>query len=368
MNRTKAIIIDAFWQLLEEKPYNKITVKDIVDRCHLNRNTFYYHFHDIPELLEDSIKSELDYIIQTYCNPGSPIDCLTPLVQNTLRRKKSTLHIYRSVQREVFLRYLDQLVLHIVTKYIETVTVGLTLPPEDKTLLIRFYKCALVGVYLDWLDSGLNYDLEKSAIRITELLSGSGKQAILKATEAQIQETAKTQTEQSTETQTDVQSTTVASDAVTIVDDGNGIGVEEAKEIALQNAGLESSEVVFTKEKQDRDGRSVEYDIEFVTDTTKYEYEIKADDGTVLQASQEPIEKLSANTRNDGIIDVDEVKRIVLEDSKFSAEQVAYTKVESDYDDGRTEYEIDFFADGMEYSYTLDASSGKILEKEVERP
>ena len=184
MNRTKAIIIDAFWQLLEEKPYNKITVKDIVDRCHLNRNTFYYHFHDIPELLEDSIKSELDYIIQTYCNPGSPIDCLTPLVQNTLRRKKSTLHIYRSVQREVFLRYLDQLVLHIVTKYIETVTVGLTLPPEAKTLLIRFYKCALVGVYLDWLDSGLNYDLEKSAIRITELLSGSGKQAILKATES----------------------------------------------------------------------------------------------------------------------------------------------------------------------------------------
>ena len=79
------------------------------------------------------------------------------------------------------------------------------------------------------------------------------------STEAQIQETAKTQTEQSTETQTDVQSTTVASDAVTIVDDGNGIGVEEAKEIALQNAGLESSEVVFTKEKQDRDGRSVEY-------------------------------------------------------------------------------------------------------------
>lgn len=174
------------------------------------------------------------------------------------------------------------------------------------------------------------------------------------STEAQIQET--------------VQSTTAVSDAVATTENRNEIGVEEAKEIALQNAGMESSEVVFTKEKRDRDGRSVEYDIEFVTDTTKYEYEIKADDGTVLQASQEPIEKLSANTQNDGIIDVDEAKRIVLEDSKFSAEQVDYTKVESDYDDGRTEYEIDFFADGMEYSYTLDASSGKILEKEVERP
>lgn len=184
MNRTKAIIIDTFWQLLEEKPYNKITVKDIVDHCHLNRNTFYYHFHDIPELLEDSIKSELDHIVQTYSHFGSPIDCLTPLVQNTLRHKKSTLHIYRSVQREVFLRHLDCLVLHIVTKYIENVTNGLTLPPEDKMLLIRFYKCTLVGIYLDWLDNGLNYNIEESFIRIAELFHGSGKHAILKATES----------------------------------------------------------------------------------------------------------------------------------------------------------------------------------------
>lgn len=44
MIRTKEIIRDAFWELLEEKPYNKITVQDIVNRCQVNRNTFYYHF------------------------------------------------------------------------------------------------------------------------------------------------------------------------------------------------------------------------------------------------------------------------------------------------------------------------------------
>ena len=47
MKKTKETIIDAFWQLLEEKPFNKITVQNIVERCHLNRNTFYYHFQDI---------------------------------------------------------------------------------------------------------------------------------------------------------------------------------------------------------------------------------------------------------------------------------------------------------------------------------
>ena len=64
MNRTKLAIVDTFWQLLEEKPYNKITVQDIVDRCHVNRNTFYYHFQDIPFLAEWSVEMWTDEVIK----------------------------------------------------------------------------------------------------------------------------------------------------------------------------------------------------------------------------------------------------------------------------------------------------------------
>lgn len=64
MNRTQKAIIDAFWQLLEEKPYNKITVQSIVERCQVNRNTFYYHFRDIPSLTEHSIKDWTERVIK----------------------------------------------------------------------------------------------------------------------------------------------------------------------------------------------------------------------------------------------------------------------------------------------------------------
>ena len=42
---TKEIIAKTFTELLDEKPMSKITVKDIVERCGVNRNTFYYHFN-----------------------------------------------------------------------------------------------------------------------------------------------------------------------------------------------------------------------------------------------------------------------------------------------------------------------------------
>ena len=54
-NFTKQAIKAAFLELLDEKPLNKISVRDIVERCGINRNSFYYHFQDIPSLLGEII-------------------------------------------------------------------------------------------------------------------------------------------------------------------------------------------------------------------------------------------------------------------------------------------------------------------------
>ena len=57
---TKEIIAKTFTELLDEKPMSKITVKDIVERCGVNRNTFYYHFKDIPDVVEFILKKKWD--------------------------------------------------------------------------------------------------------------------------------------------------------------------------------------------------------------------------------------------------------------------------------------------------------------------
>lgn len=65
-----------------------------------------------------------------------------------------------------------------MTQYLETVTAGLTLSSEDWEILIRFYKCTLTGILLDWLDAGMSYDLLKAFSRTTELLGDSNKLAV----------------------------------------------------------------------------------------------------------------------------------------------------------------------------------------------
>lgn len=59
------------------------------------------------------------------------------------------------------------------------------------------------------------------------------------------------------------------------------IGIDKAKSIALKDAGLNASEVKFTKAKLDKDDGTAVYELEFYTGNTEYEYEINASTGTI---------------------------------------------------------------------------------------
>lgn len=63
-NKTKNLIIDSFLELVaksDEEP-EKISITDIVEHCNISRQTFYYHFKDIDQMLEWAFQNEYDAI------------------------------------------------------------------------------------------------------------------------------------------------------------------------------------------------------------------------------------------------------------------------------------------------------------------
>lgn len=181
MERTRGAIIQAFDQLLDEKPISKITVKDIVGRCGINRNTFYYHFADIPALVEEIMEEMADQLIHNHFQPGYPIECIRPVIQYAQRNKNKVLHVYRYVSRETFLAYLNRIVLRIVQCYFDNLPAASPAPNENSTALIQFYKCAIVGLSLDWLDNDMKDDLLAVVERLCILLHGTKEMALKRA-------------------------------------------------------------------------------------------------------------------------------------------------------------------------------------------
>lgn len=154
-NFTKKAIKETFIELLDERPLNKITVKDIVEACGINRNSFYYHYQDLPALLEEIIEERLQALMTGHPAISSIEDSFDAALDFVLDHKRAVLHIYNSVSRDVFERYLMEVCRYVVTTYIETVYTD----PDVKEMLIRYHKCACFGHIIDWLNTGMKDDV-----------------------------------------------------------------------------------------------------------------------------------------------------------------------------------------------------------------
>ena len=159
---------------------------------------------------------------------------------------------------------------------------------------------------------------------------------------------------------------------------GSDIGAEKAKSIALSHAGLTSSQVTFVKVERDWDDGRLTYEVEFYQDGKEYDYEIAASDGTVLsvdydaesyryqQHGQNSTGGQGNNAPSD-LLTAEQAKAIALEKAGLSSGDVTFQKVELDRDDGRLEYELEFRSGRTEYEYTIDATTGAVLDAEVDR-
>ena len=154
---------------------------------------------------------------------------------------------------------------------------------------------------------------------------------------------------------------------------GDGISLKEAKNIALKHAGISSSEATFVKAKKDYEDGIQVYEIEFYSGNTEYDYEIRVSNGEIISYDKD-IENYSIPSKNSGssqtpssnYIGADKAKSIALKDAGLSSSSVTFTKAKLDREDGVRVYEIEFFTSDKEYEYEINASSGKIRDKDVE--
>lgn len=177
---------------------------------------------------------------------------------------------------------------------------------------------------------------------------------------------------------------------------------QEAKEIALKNAGLAEEEVQFRKARLDYDDNRAQYDIEFLVGNEEYDYDIDATTGEILSmdrdiedwapsaqtnqetaSSQAPAATGEAAPKKDAsgdssaksstsaaadtqtasgtYIGEEAAQKAALDHAGVSKDSVKFVRTHLERDDGRWKYEVEFYQDNTEYDYDIDAVSGEIL-------
>ncbi len=154
--------------------------------------------------------------------------------------------------------------------------------------------------------------------------------------------------------------------------EGQYIGLEAAKRMALEHAGLKEEEVGFAHTKLELEDGIWQYDVEFYQDSTRteYDYDIDALTGKILSfdhdAEYYPQGAGGDSPAGDGQITGDKAKEIALEYAGVAQEEAQFLEVSYDYDDGRAEFEIEWHVGRTEYACDVDAVTGEVLSFEKE--
>ena len=129
------------------------------------------------------------------------------------------------------------------------------------------------------------------------------------------------------------------------------ISLEEAKKIALEDAGLDEAtqKIVFTREELSRNQGKPCYLLEFYTGTNQYFYQIDAKSGSIIYAGK--------------FITLSEAKKIALKDAGLdeATQKIVFTREELNRNQGKPCYLLEFYTGTNQYFYQIDAKSGSII-------
>ncbi len=181
---TKRALAASIEALLEKKPLDRITIKDITDECGVTRNTFYYHFEDVYDLLSYIFKRQADTVIRNYAEDddweGFFLNILTYLNENS----NMINNVYYSMRQEELELYIKKVVGVYALQVIDIQTRGSDVDEYAKKAAADFYKNAFVGATLQWIREGMQTEPALMAALYDSMFQGTVKAAIASAERA----------------------------------------------------------------------------------------------------------------------------------------------------------------------------------------
>lgn len=169
---TKRMLADSLKKLSKEKSFDKITVVDIVKDCEINRQTFYYHFRDIYDLVEWIFRAENEKELDGNTSYHTWQQGYWKILCYIKENRRFIKSIYNSSGRDILTKFTSDITYQFVMGAIDEQVKGIRIQKEDKEFVANFYKCAFVGLTLDWVGSGMKEDPQEMVDRISILTHG----------------------------------------------------------------------------------------------------------------------------------------------------------------------------------------------------
>lgn len=172
-NITKKALVDAFKQVMQNKPFDKISVSDITNVCHLNRQTFYYHFEDKYDLMNWLYYQEIFLPLVETLNHQNYHQSFQEMFEKMLQEKAIYQNALTMSSDFGFKQYLYSILEQLVIMIFDNHQTNRN--EEIYALDIQFYTHGLTGIIIDWVNKGMRIKPSELADEMNKLITHGKK-------------------------------------------------------------------------------------------------------------------------------------------------------------------------------------------------
>ena len=170
--RTKQALADALKELMQTKSLDKITVKDLITKCNVNRKTFYYYFTDVYDLLRWILESDAENLVRQF-------DLITDLEDGlvaTMNYIEANNHILKSafnaVGRDMIKTFLQDYIMELCLIYVDRFAkqADAKVTEDYKRFVCDFYCNAISDTIIEWIQHIKHMDKQEVASYMSSVL------------------------------------------------------------------------------------------------------------------------------------------------------------------------------------------------------
>lgn len=179
-NITKRALAQSLKKIMLIKELDKITITDITNDCGMNRQTFYYHFKDIYDLLEWIFANEVIDKVEKETTIENWQENFKYVLDYMLQNKRIVIKIYNSLKRKTLLDFLFKQYNSIFIQIIENLAKNYNITQENKVFIANFYKYGFAGIIENWINTEMKEEPNNIISKLDVMISGSFEEAVKK--------------------------------------------------------------------------------------------------------------------------------------------------------------------------------------------
>ena len=146
---TKNALAASLKRLLSKKELSKITVTNITEECGVNRQTFYYHFKDIYDLMEYRMEREMKRVMEETMSQPDPEKALAQLYMYIMENQKHIRALSESAQFMALRRQMGEKVYQYFYNHLERIGMFKKLTMPEAAMAVQIIIFSVMGVAFD---------------------------------------------------------------------------------------------------------------------------------------------------------------------------------------------------------------------------